>query len=82
MTKTPTEYFRAHQEVAAASLEALAPSIESAGRALVTALATGCKVICFGNGGSASQASHMAGELTGRFRKSRLPLPNGHLHQQ
>ena len=75
MTHYSSDYFRAHQDVVAASLEALATSAESAGRALVTALATGGKVICFGNGGSSSQASHMAGELTGRFSKSRLPLP-------
>lgn len=75
MTHSPNEYFRAHQQIVEASLDALATSIESAGRALVAALATGGKVICFGNGGSASQASHMAGELTGRFGKSRLPLP-------
>ena len=75
MTHHTSEYFRAHQRVVDASIEALAPAAESAGRALVAALATGCKVICFGNGGSSSQASHMAGELTGRFNKSRLSLP-------
>lgn len=75
MTHHTSEYFRAHQEVVAASVDALAPEAESAGRALVSALATGSKVICFGNGGSSSQASHMAGELTGRFNRERLPLP-------
>ena len=75
MTHDLSEYFRAHQSVVAASLDALVVEAESAGRALVTSLATGGKVICFGNGGSSSQASHMAGELTGRFSKSRMPLP-------
>lgn len=75
MTHNSKDYFRAHQEVVAASLDALAFAAEAAGRALVAALATGGKVICFGNGGSSGQASHMAGELTGRFSKSRLPLP-------
>jgi D-sedoheptulose 7-phosphate isomerase len=75
MTHHTSDYFRAHQEVVSASIDALAPAAEAAGRALVSALATGNKVICFGNGGSSSQASHMAGELTGRFSKSRLPLP-------
>jgi D-sedoheptulose 7-phosphate isomerase len=75
MKHETSEYFRAHQEVVSASLDALAPAAESAGRALVSALAAGNKVICFGNGGSSSQASHMAGELTGRFSKTRLPLP-------
>ncbi len=68
-------YFRAHQEVVRASMDAVMHHAEAAGRAIVAALVAGNKVVCFGNGGSASQASHMAGELTGRFHNSRLPLP-------
>ncbi|MDQ3081373.1 MAG: SIS domain-containing protein [Gemmatimonadota bacterium] len=75
MTHHTRDYFLAHQKVVDASIDALGTAAESAGRALVSALAAGNKVICFGNGGSSSQASHMAGELTGRFSKSRLPLP-------
>ena len=75
MTSNLETFFRAHGAVVTASLDALAVEADSAGRALVTALATGGKVICFGNGGSSSQASHMAGELTGRFSRMRLPLP-------
>jgi D-sedoheptulose 7-phosphate isomerase len=47
----------------------------AAGRAIIESLAHGGKVICFGNGGSATQASHMAGELVGRFRRTRRPFP-------
>jgi D-sedoheptulose 7-phosphate isomerase len=75
MTQEISEYFRSHAQAVSESLDALSVQADAAGRALVTALATGSKVICFGNGGSSSQASHMAGELTGRFGKSRLPLP-------
>ena len=75
MTHNTADYFREHQRVVEESAGALATAAESAGRAIVTALVTGQKVICFGNGGSSSQASHMAGELTGRFDKLRLPLP-------
>jgi D-sedoheptulose 7-phosphate isomerase len=75
MTHHTSDYFRAHQEVVTASIDALSTQAEAAGRAMVSALAAGNKVICFGNGGSSSQASHMAGELTGRFSKTRLPLP-------
>lgn len=32
-------------------------------------------MLCFGNGGSATQASHMAGELIGRFKDTRRPYP-------
>jgi len=34
----------------------------------------GCVYIC-GNGGSAADAQHIAGEFVGRFRKERNPLP-------
>jgi D-sedoheptulose 7-phosphate isomerase len=39
------------------------------------ALRAGHKVIFFGNGGSASDAGHLAAELLGRFRLDRPPLP-------
>lgn len=35
----------------------------------------GNKVIVFGNGGSASDAQHFVGELVGRFKLKRAPLP-------
>src|SRR5688500_17144973 len=75
MTHNSADYFRAHQEVVSASIDALGPMVEAAGRAIVASLASGGKVLCFGNGGSSSQASHMVGELMGRFSKSRMPLP-------
>ncbi len=37
--------------------------------------ASGGKLLICGNGGSASDASHLAGELVGRFRRERRPLP-------
>lgn len=42
---------------------------------IVGAFRGGGKVIFFGNGGSASDASHLAGELLGRFCYDRPPLP-------
>lgn len=39
------------------------------------AINTGKKVIWFGNGGSATQAQHMAAEFVGRFQKERRALP-------
>lgn len=38
-------------------------------------LAAGGKILLCGNGGSASDSLHIAGELVGRFRKERGPLP-------
>ena len=75
LTSTFTEHFRAHVEVVAKSGVTLASSAADAGNAIIGALERGGKVICFGNGGSATQASHLAGELVGRFRSKRRPLP-------
>ena len=50
-------------------------SIERAARLLIDALAEGRKVLVCGNGGSAADAQHMAGELVGRFQKDRRGLP-------
>lgn len=42
---------------------------------LEEAISQGKKVILCGNGGSASDASHIAGELVGRFQKERRAIP-------
>ena len=42
---------------------------------IVDALATGHLVMVCGNGGSAAEAQHLAGELVGRFRREREPWP-------
>ena len=56
-----------------ASAKVLAAAAAAAGDALVAAVLGGKKILCFGNGGSATQASHMAGELIGRFKETRRP---------
>ena len=56
-----------------ASATALAGVAAAAGDALVAAVLGAKKILCFGNGGSATQASHMAGELIGRFKETRRP---------
>src|SRR6186713_1336909 len=35
----------------------------------------GNKVLLFGNGGSATDAAHMAAEFVGRYKRERAPLP-------
>jgi phosphoheptose isomerase len=45
--------------------------IVRAGEVLRAALASGGKVLAFGNGGSASDAQHLTSELVGRFQKDR-----------
>jgi D-sedoheptulose 7-phosphate isomerase len=42
---------------------------------VVACIEDGGKVLLFGNGGSAADATHLAAELVGRFRRDRAPLP-------
>lgn len=52
----------------------LEPIIEVS-KAIAGTFNDGGKVILFGNGGSASDASHIAGEFVNRFKKERPGLP-------
>ncbi|WP_081777829.1 D-sedoheptulose 7-phosphate isomerase [Butyrivibrio sp. LB2008] len=49
--------------------------LERAGDMLVEALKNGKKILIAGNGGSAADAQHFAGEIVGRFTKERRSLP-------
>ena len=42
---------------------------------MVTAFRKGRKVLLFGNGGSATDAAHIAAEFVGRYKRERAPLP-------
>lgn len=48
--------------------------VEAAGNRLLACLQGGGKVLTCGNGGSATDALHLAEELTGRYRDNRRPL--------
>jgi D-sedoheptulose 7-phosphate isomerase len=48
--------------------------IARAGAVMAQALRSGRKIIWFGNGGSATQGQHMAGEFVGRFQRERRGL--------
>ena len=50
--------------------------IAKAGAMMAAALQAGRKIIWFGNGGSATQSQHMAGEFVGRFQRERRSLPS------
>jgi len=56
-------------------LSTLANSIESASNLAIQSLKSKGKIILFGNGGSASDAQHIAAELVGRYKKNRNALP-------
>lgn len=45
------------------------------GKRICESLRAGGKVLTFGNGGSAADAQHFAGELVGRFLRDRAGLP-------
>ncbi|MBM4123131.1 MAG: SIS domain-containing protein [Nitrospira sp.] len=52
-----------------------ADRIEQVVRLIARALRDGHKLLLFGNGGSATDASHLAAEFVGRYHKDRRPLP-------
>lgn len=58
-----------------ARLDGLLPRVEEAARMITDAYEREGRVIAFGNGGSAADAQHLAGELVGRFDRTRRPLP-------
>jgi D-sedoheptulose 7-phosphate isomerase len=53
----------------------LTAAVQTAGEAIVAALESGGKILFAGNGGSAAEASHLAGEFVGRCTHDRSPLP-------
>lgn len=52
-----------------------AEPVEAVLKGVFCCIENGGKVLICGNGGSASDASHLAGELVGRFRRDRKPFP-------
>lgn len=50
-------------------------TVLDAARTIAGAFNDGCKLILFGNGGSATDASHIAGEFVNRFKRERPGLP-------
>jgi len=53
----------------------LIPEILDVIRAITKCIRNGNKLIIFGNGGSAADAQHIAGEFIGRFQKNRKSYP-------
>src|SRR3954451_19908255 len=60
---------------AAEAMPALLPRVEEVAGVLVRAFERGGRLYTFGNGGSAADAQHLAGELIGRYKRERRPLP-------
>ena len=56
-------------------IEACLPAMIVAADALIAAYRGGHKALFFGNGGSASDAQHLAAEFLGRYLRERRPMP-------
>lgn len=72
---TIKEMLNAASSLLVRSAAELAPEIERASAMLVEALRCGRCIFFAGNGGSATEAEHLAGELLGRYKAERRPLP-------
>jgi D-sedoheptulose 7-phosphate isomerase len=75
VTDSIRESLRATAALYGAMADALAEPTARAADLLISALRAGRTIYVCGNGGSASQAQHIAGELVGRFRRDRPALP-------
>ncbi len=59
----------------AQAVRPLLPRVIDVAQLLCATFAAGGSVWTFGNGGSAADAQHLSGELIGRYRRDRRPLP-------
>ena len=66
-------HIKEHQEVLA-TINTFSDSIEQIANILINCLKNEGTIYWCGNGGSASDAQHLAGELIGRFVGNRVPL--------
>ncbi len=57
------------------AIETQLDTLIAAADMLVTCIASGHKILLFGNGGSAADAQHIAAEFVNRFQIERRPLP-------
>jgi len=67
--------FDEHLDVARASRETVLADVATLAAQLIEAYRSGGRLLVFGNGGSAADAQHFAGELTGHYERDRRPLP-------
>ena len=65
------ESARVKKAIAESKIDEIASMV----KLIITAYKRGGKVVLFGNGGSAADAQHLAGELVGQFKLNRQALP-------
>ncbi len=69
------EAFEGSAEVKRRFVETYAQQIIDVAQAIIRAFQNGRKILLFGNGGSATDASHIAAEFVGRYKRDREALP-------
>jgi len=74
MIKIIEKELQAHKDTMEKTIELMIPQIEEASKIVVDTLQKGNKVLLCGNGGSASDAQHIAAELVGRYKTERRGL--------
>jgi D-sedoheptulose 7-phosphate isomerase len=74
MKKILEQRFHGLEKTLKDTLEHRSGAIEQAAELIIAAYREGHGVFLFGNGGSAADAQHVAGELNNRFLKERRPL--------
>ena len=67
--------FRESGEVKNQFAQTYADSIVNVAGLIVSSIHAEGKILLFGNGGSATDASHIAAEFVGRYDRDRVPLP-------
>jgi len=73
--KMLADYLRQSADMISRSASAISQSsVEAAIDSCVAAVQSGHPILVCGNGGSASDAAHITGELVGRFLKERQPI--------
>jgi D-sedoheptulose 7-phosphate isomerase len=71
MQRIVADSLAAHQRMLDQSL----PVLVQVAKTFIRAIRAGRKILFFGNGGSAAEAQHVAGELIGRFAQDSNPWP-------
>ena len=71
MSQIVTDSIAAHKRLSEESL----PILVQVAQIFIRAIRTGHKILLFGNGGSAAEAQHVAGEIIGRFAQESSPWP-------
>lgn len=75
MLQTAQEILTKSMEAKQAFADSGLEKVVQAAEMIAQAFAGGKKLLIFGNGGSAADAQHMAGEMVNRFKLERPPLP-------